>query len=235
MKKNRQLPGPGPSFFAFQAVIMGLIGVMILIALFFAAFGNSSQGGEAKNLSVLRSELEKARSEKARTEQVIREKASLEKEREILTKKLAQSDPKAAEAVYQQRLAEIDAANQTRNQLDEQVAEAQGQYDRLREEKGMVRLAYRQVQRGRTPIIAVLENHDTQVVTAPDGAWGKLPGALFLAKLSQVEREKVHVVLYARPSAIELLEELRAFLKKNDFTFGYQAVGENEQLSFLPE
>jgi|GEM_PF-3700184 len=235
MKKNRQLPGPGPSFFAFQAVIMGLIGVMILIALFFAAFGNNSSGGEVEDLEALRHELDKVHAEKALAEQMNGEKTVLEQERESLTQLLVKTDPKAAEQAYQQRLAEIDAASQTRSEIQEQVAQAQTQYDRMRQEKGSVRLAYRPLHGDRTPIIAVLANASVQVVTAPDGEWGTLKGELFQAKLSQASREKVHVVLYARPSSIVLLEELRAFLKKHDFTFGYQAVGENERLNFLPQ
>jgi|UniRef100_UPI0037843AC0 hypothetical protein len=235
MKKNRQLPGPGPSFFAFQAVIMGLIGVMILIALFFAAFGNNSSVGEVENLAALRHELDKLRAEKTVAEQMNGEKTVLEQERESLTQLLVKTDPKAAEQAYQQRLKEIDAASQARSEIQEQITQAQAQYDRMRQEKGSVRLAYRPLHGDRTPIIAVLANASIQVVTAPDGKWGTLKGDLFQAKLSQTSRDKVHVVLYARPSSIELLEELRAFLKKHDFTFGYQAVGENERLSFLPQ
>lgn len=235
MKKNRQLPGPGPSFFAFQAVIMGLIGVMILIALFFAAFGNTSSGGEVENLAALRHELDKLRAEKALAEQINGEKTVLEQERESLTQLLVKTDPKAAEQAYQQRLVEIDAASQTRSAIQAQVDQAQTQYNHMRQEKGSVRLAYRPLQGDRTPIIAVLAGASIQVVTAPDGKLGMLTGDLFREKLSQTSRDNVHVVLYARPSSIELLEELRAFLKKHDFTFGYQAVGEKERLSFLPQ
>lgn len=235
MKIKRQLPGPGPSFFAFQAVIMGLIGVMILIALFFAAFGNDRSGGEVENLAALRHELDKVHAEKTLAEQMNGEKAVLEKERESLTQLLAKTNPKAANQAYQQRLTEIDAAFHTRREIQEKVAQAQAQYDRMRQEKGSVRLAYRPLHGDRSPIIAVLANTSVQVAVAPDGECGTLTGDLFKTKLLQANCEKVHVVLYARPSSIELLEELRAFLKKHDFTFGYQAVGEKEQLTFLPQ
>lgn len=235
MKKNRQLPGPGPSFFAFQAVIMGLIGVMILIALFFAAFGNTSSQTQGESLETLQRKLDNARAEKDLADQMLAEQTALEQERQRLVQMMVKTDPKATEQAYKQRLEEIDAASQTKNEIQQAVALAQAKFEQMRQEKGSVRLAYRPLHGDRIPIIAVLAGASVQVVTAPDSGWGTLTRDLFQAKLSKATRDKVHVVLYARPSSIELLEELRGFLKKQDFTFGYQAVGEYERLSFLPQ
>ena len=235
MKKTRQLPGPGPSFFAFQAVIMGLIGVMILISLFFAAFGNNTSIGEVEDLASLRDRFDKVSRDKTQAEHLNNQKKALEKERESLKQLLVMGDPKASEQAYQQRLAEIDAATQLKGKIQEQITQVQAQYSQQQQEKGSVRLAYRPSIGGHAPIIAVLDSGSAEVITAPGGEWGKLTGALFQEKLSLANHEKVHVVLYARPSSIKLLEELRDFLKKHDFTFGYQAVGENERLSFLQQ